>query len=561
MRPLSPRMTKLQQRLTDVGAAVLRDMREPDLRVLRGHVQSLQAMLSGAGAGAGASNDRIQTELVRFRETGKLHDVRSARLVSWGTRLRSVGQPALIEDGERFDPLLSEIDSFRTMPRPYRRCWRGLLDGYVNYDPGSARGAGDRNWRVLREYLNDNLPQLERSGQAPDWLAAIDDHANLLTEVPCTRYGAELLTGEGDSLEVLRRDLSVGDTSWIGQRIFEAQIEAAVRFDDRKFRDVLPRVIGLIEEHDVLADQGLSHVLDRYSECASIDVDQALCETSVSRWGNPWLERNDKLWTLVRPDTRRMVSSWHKLRLIEDFFNLLSADGINDQRRINFWKRHVDQISDMHFALGDASYRDPRPSFKALRQMMKGRMMSLTSGGVSSNNAFIMRIAGHVYVEFGEEGNAMFAFDAAKLPFDLTKMQVAGNKTALKHPSNVARIIHKDGVGERWERKADRLITSLSSARGGPQVSHATPSYGARPSAPPQPSAMSSSRLSSTASIVGKDAELFAFLAKHGIKTADSRDKGGSLWAYAPRSGPAANELTRRNFAWAERRGAWYLRS
>ena len=86
MRPLSSRMARLQQRLTDVGAAVFRDMPEPDLRVLRGHVQSLQAMLSGAGAGAGASNDRIQTELVRFRETGKLHDVRSARLVSWGTR-------------------------------------------------------------------------------------------------------------------------------------------------------------------------------------------------------------------------------------------------------------------------------------------------------------------------------------------------------------------------------------------------------------------------------------------------------------------------------------------
>lgn len=560
MRPLSPRMTKLQQRLADVGAAAFRDMPEPDLRILKGHVQSLQAMLSGAGAGAGASNDRIQTEILRFRETGRLHDVRSARLVSWGTRLRSVGQPALIEDGERFDPLLSEIDAFRSMPRPYRRCWRGLLDGYVNYDPGNARGAGDRNWRVLREYLNDNLPQLERSGQAPDWLAAIDDHANLLTEDPCTRYGAELLTGEGNPLEVLRRDLSAGDTSWIGQRIFEAQIEAAVRFDDRKFRDVLPRVIGLIVEHDVLADHGLSRVLDRYSECSSIEVDPALCETSVGRWGNPWLERNDTLWTLVRPDTRRMVSSWHKLRLIEDFFNLLSADGINDQRRINFWKRHVDQISDMHFALGDAAYRDPRPSFKTLRQMMKGRMLNLTNGGVSSNNAFIMRIAGHVYVEFGEEGNAMFAFDAAKLPFDLSKLQVAGNKTALKHPSNVARIIHKDGVGERWERKADRLIASLSAARSGSQVSHTTPSYGARPSAPPPPITISSNP-SPAPRPASADSELFAFFAKHGIKTADSRDKGGSLWAYAPRFGPATNELTRRNFAWAERRGAWYLRS
>ena len=55
-----------------------------------------------------------------------------------------------------------------------------------------------------------------------------------------------------------------------------------------------------------------------------------------------------------------MVSSWLKLRLIEDFFGLLSEDGINDQRRINFWKRYVDRISDMHFALGDCRlFRTP----------------------------------------------------------------------------------------------------------------------------------------------------------------------------------------------------------
>ncbi|WP_162528559.1 EH signature domain-containing protein [Novosphingobium sp. BW1] len=550
-------MIRLQERLAVAASAAFRDMPEPELRVLKGHVKSLQAMLGGAGAGSGVSNDRIQAEVLKFRETGKLHNVRSARLVCWGTRLGDRTQPPLIEDGDRFKPLLAEVDGFRIMPRPYRRCWRGLLDGYVNYDPGNAQGNGDHNWRLLREYLNDNLPVLERAGQTPDWLDTIDEHSNLLTDDPCTRYGAELLTGEGDPLEVLRRELSAGDSSWIGKRIFEAQIDAAVRFDDGKVRDVLPRVITLIGEHDVLADRGLARVLDRYADCSSIEVEPALCETSVGRWGNPWLERNDTQWTRVRPDTRKMVSSWHKLRLIEDFFNLLSADGINDQRRINFWKRHVDQITDMHFALGDAAYRDPRPGFKTLRQMMKGRLLSLTSGGVSSNNAFIMRIGGHVFVEFGEEGNAMFAFDAAKLPFDLSKHQVAGNKSALKHPSNVARIIHKDGVGERWERKADRLISRLSAA---PARTSSAASYSARPSstsAPSSPPARSAPTFRRPVS----DAELFAFFAKHGIKSADSRDKGGSLWAYAPRFGPATSELTQRNFAWAERRGAWYLRS
>lgn len=559
MRALTPRMIRLQERLAEVGLAALRDMPAPELKLLKGHVQSLQAMLGSAGAGgASVSSDRIQTEVLRFRESGKLRDIRSARLVCWGTRMGTRVQLPLIEDGDRFEPLLDEVDGFRTMRRPYRRCWRGLLDGYVNYDPDKAQGEGGRNWRILREYLNDNLPELERAGQPPDWLQTIDEHANLLTDDPCSRYGAEILEGTGDALDLLRRELSAGDSSWIGQRIFEAQIEAAVRFDDRRFRDVLPRVIDLIEEHDVLADRGLSRVLDRYSECSSIDVEPVLRDASVSRWGNPWLERNDTQWTRVRTEARNMVSSWHKLRLIEEFFNLLSEDGINDQRRINFWKKHVDQISDMHFALGDAAYRDPRPSFKSLRQMMKGRLLSLTSGGVSSNNAFIMRIGGHVYVEFGEEGNAMFAFDAKSLPFDLSKLQVAGNKTALKHPSNVARIIHNNGTGERWERKVDRLIAGLGAGRSS-KVNEAT--YQSARTSPPYVSASQPSRPVHISQPPAGDTELFAFFAKHGIKSADSRDMGGSLWAYAPRFGPATSELTRRNFAWAERRGAWYLRS
>ena len=45
---------------------------------------------------------------------------------------------------------------------------------------------------------------------------------------------------------------------------------------------------------------------------------------------------------------------------------------------------------------------------------MKGRLLRLESGG--RNNAFIMRIGGHVVVEFGEKGNAMFAFNGRLAP-------------------------------------------------------------------------------------------------------------------------------------------------
>ena len=568
MRDLSPRAIRLAERMRNVGDAALRNVPEPELGRLRAEIRQLRSMLGSAGSGAGAVPDRVREQVSRFRETGKLSDVRAARLVCWGTTLRDGREPALLEDPDRFPGLIDAVDGYRDLSRPYRRCWRGLLDGYVRYDPAGG-GPGQRNWGLLREYLNDNLPGLERAGSVPDWLATIDDHANILGERPCDRYGSALIEGDGSILDPLRRDLSMGDSSWITRRIVEAQIDAAVAFDDRRLARAMPAVVGLLGDHDLLADAGLARVLDRWSLCRPVDVEPSLRDLSTARWGNPWLERNDTRWTSVQPATRQMVSSWLKLSLIEKFFSLLSEDKLNDQRRVAFWKRYVDRIDDMHFALGKAAYTNPSPDFRALRKAMAGRLLRLENGGVARNNAFIMRMGGRVFVEFGEHGNALFAFDAATAPFDLRRPSIAGNRTALKHPSNLASITHRDG-GERWERKVERLMAELIGRAGDPSAA-TTASPPERTVAPPAPPASTGraaplglppaiasgppDRLKSSAG-----ADLHAFMAAHRIKSVDSRDKGGSLWAYAPETGPASIELARRGFVWSDRRGAWYLK-
>lgn len=585
MRPLSPRASGLRDRMAIATASILDGMAEPDLSGIRAQVSALRDIVGGSGSSAGGAPDRIRAAVASFRDTGRLPDVRAARLVCWGTTIAPPSQPALIEDGERFAPLLDEVDVFRTAPRPYRRCWRGLLDGYLRYDPdgASAAGPGRRNWGLLREYLNDNLSGLERAGQPPDWLTVMDEHANILTEDPCGRYGATLVETSHDPLEPLRRELSAGDSSWFGRRIFEAQISAAVAFDDRRLRLALPRVLELIDAHPLLADAALARVLDRYAEVVPCEVEPELRDASVYRWGNPWLGWNDKKWTQVADGTRQMVSSWLKLRFIETFFGLLSEDKANDQRRIAFWKGQVENISDMYFALGEAAYSDPRPDFRALHRDMKGRLLKLENGGGARNNAFIMRVGRHVFVEFGEKGNAMFAFDGDALPFDLSWRSVSGNKTALKHPSHVARVIHMDSLGERWERKIEREMARLgaggpaSPAASGPQSRAPTnpvPTAGARATpgsrpvtidAPPPWQAATAAprpaaRPSSDASPRITDGDSAAFLAERSIRSIDLRDRGGALWAYVPRHGPVAAELSRRGFAWAERKAAWWLK-
>ncbi|CAN5258676.1 hypothetical protein BH09PSE3_BH09PSE3_12300 [soil metagenome] len=561
MRPLSPRTIRLRETMESFSAAALRNVPEPDLSALRAEVRQLRGMLGRAGSGAGAATDRLREQVSQFRRTGRLPDVRAARLVCWGTTLRDPQASALIEDPDRFPNLIHEVDSFRDLRRPYRRCWRGLLDGYVRYDPTDAVEPGRRNWTMLREYLNDNLLSLERSGSPPDWLATIDEHPNLLGERPCDRYGSALLEGDQEVLEPLRQDLGVGDSSWLMRQIFDAQIDAAVAYDDARLGRVMPRVIDLISGHDLLADGALARMLDRYAACAGAEVEPALRDLSVARWGNPWLERNDTLWTGVGDAARQMVSSWLKLSLIEKFFSLLSEDRLNDQRRVAFWKSYVDRIDDMHFALGETAYKNPTPDFRSLRKAMAGRLLRLDDAGTTRNNAFVMRMGGRIFVEFGEKGNAMFAFDAVDAPFDLKRPSISGNRTALKHPTHLARMIHTDVGGQRWERKIERRIAELlgrppSRAVGPLQLpvprpveplSVAAPSWVRSP--PPIDRTISGAP------------EIAAVIASHSIKSVDLRDKGGSLWAYAPEGGPASADLRAHGFRWSERRGAWYLQS
>lgn len=553
MRALTPRASGLGERMRAAGEAAFRNVPTPDLTPLAAEIRAIRAILGGSGSGVGASPDRMRRAIAEYRETGRLSNVHSARLVCWGTTLCSGDQPPLIEDGERFEPLIDEVDGFRSMRRPYRKCWRGLLAGYVGYDPDKGPEVGRRNWTLLRTYLNDNLLDLDRTGRAPDWLQIVDDHVNLLTENPCGRYGARLLEDGPEVIEPLRRELSAGDSSWIGRRIFDAQIVAAVSFDDARLKRVMAPLLELIDAHPLLADDALARILDRYAGSAYTEIEPQLRDASIARWGNPWHEWNDTDWTRVEAGTRQMVSSWLKLKLIETFFRLLSEDGLNDQRRIDFWQRYVDRITEMHFALGDAAYYDTRPDFRSLRQSMKERLLRLESGG--RNNAFIMQIGSHVVVEFGEKGNAMFAFARGSLPFDLGRAAIAGNRTALKHPSHVARITHTDSVGEPWERKIERRMAELGAGR---------------PSAPPFCGPQAATGATAQTRPAWRAAEArpahavptdhAAFLSSNGITAIDSRDKGGSLWAYATAATPAAAELRRRGFAWSERRSAWYLK-
>ncbi|MFO1395462.1 MAG: EH signature domain-containing protein [Burkholderiales bacterium] len=270
---------------------------------------------------------------------------------------------------------------------------------------------------------------------------------------------------------------------------------------------------------------------------------------SVKHWKNPWLKTNDKTWGRVSNDARQMVAGWLKSKVMDKFFGLLSEDGVNDQRRLKFWLRYVEHVGEMYFALGNNAMHNNSPDFKQLRAEMAGLVLHLYAGGGPANNAFIMRMGSHIVVEFGEKGNACFIFDARKeLPFSL-KDWVAGDRTELKHDSNVARLLHFNRADSDWEEQFEDELARLV----GVKPSRATP--GLRPA----------NRLSTSASKPIYPSTNFSqssfddLVRHHSLRVGDNRMRGGALWVYVGKQETLVTmQLKKWGFQYNEHKTAWW---
>jgi len=462
------------------------------------------------------------------------------------------------------------------VPRPFRRCYHGLLHSYLQYDPedDDSKPIGKRNWGSLRSYLHQRASNIRAPGIAePEWIAAISANRELLTEQPCASYANAALEGDVRRFEDVCRSLDIVGNWWLIRQFVLAQIKAAAAQIDSRFRNLLPKLEAMLEQHEYFLGDGLAALLERYGTSEPLELDENLRDFAVKHWGNPWLKLNDKKWGRVSASTRQMVTGWLKLKFIQKFFSLLAEDGVNDQRRLEFWLGYVDHISDMHFALGNDAMYSASPDFKQLRVEMAGRLLHLSAGGPPSNNAFIMRIGRHVVVEFGETGNACFVFDGRRdLPFNLNGRYVHGS-TELKDKSRVARLLHIDRSHARWETTFKSELRPLlgvvpdltprhSQTHASPRpTSTARPPVETRGSAPISPDAasptatsrnpVSSSGVRNFLVIPSFSETAFkAFVEERTLECADRRPQGGALWVFVD---PADTDNTRQLKAWAFR--------
>lgn len=408
----------------------------------------------------------LQEAAVRhFWTTRRIENFREALLVSHGLTLPVVpGQRGVIEDKERFPILLNAVDTHAQGPQRFRRCFQGLLKGYLSYDPESSNASpvGAENWQTLRTYLRKRTGQLLSARHSPQWTQTIQAHPALFSANPCQPYGVRLLAGDSSQVNELRATLEISADSWFIQKLYLAQVEAGVSKNDEGFLQVLPRLVELLHEHEPTRNEGLILVLNRAVRVPTVPQPENLRDAAVSWWGSPWL-KSRAMWAhpALDPQARKMVSSWQKLAFITAFFTLLAEERSADTRRLAFWARYVDVITDIHFALGYDARTNPSPDFRKLRKDMEGCVVDLMDNN-SVNNAFIMTMGDVVVVEFSLMNNACYGYDARKeLPFDLSQpLGTTGDgRNSLKSRSKAALYLrHADLTSGKWERQFEAKL-------------------------------------------------------------------------------------------------------
>ncbi len=397
------------------------------------------------------SKDRICGALAMLRSQGAAAlDNAQFYFACWSFTESCGNHPPLIEDGRHFPAMMSEARK----RQPRTLLWQGLLDAFFRYAPSPMSAQGEMNWRSLRTWLAEDLDKL-RSRTHPDWapllpwLAVLTANQNLFGDKPCRPYALEALGRNLTRVDSIKADLGIPPTSWFWRELVFSQIEEAAGWhDDVRFKQVLDTLLEQLADHPVFGDEGLAKLLTRYGQCTDKSVHEELKRFAVDAWGSPQLTQQAK-WGLVEPSVKAMVSEWLALEDLEDFFERLQAGGLADIRRLKFWKRFVKQISFSHIALSNHLCSSKQPNWVEFKQKKKGRYSRLDGGG-GSKNAFIMKIDGYYFVEFGETGDACYGYMAGTEPFSLGSGQLT-YPDDLKDKSG--RIFWGSHKGGSWESR------------------------------------------------------------------------------------------------------------
>lgn len=498
------------------------------------------------GAGIVVDRRSIMMAVADFKASGTTGGFRDLKYVCLGIGALDGEGWSLLADETLRDAVARMAEQQASTHRRLR-CFQALLSSYFSFPANSEAASAESKtgWCALRRWLRaerDHL--LTLLDFKPPWIEALLRHPELLTNQPCDKFGVDLVQGNASSLNDAREGLSIPENSWVVEDAVLAQMKAAWALDDPPFKAKLPDLLAIamgrvgVSISEPLRIRCVALLVSRYARCSDHPEQLALRDAAISTIGNPWLRRTHwDAWVRVSDQAddraREMVFFWLKERLVLDFFELLSADGINDRRRVAYWLRFVPFVEDMWFVLGTSASLGKGGRLSEFRERAQGRLLSL-EGAAADNNAFVMRIGAYLAVEFGAAGNAFYLLRWDSLSPSLLEAFHSGRARKgvrildLKSDVHEDRLRHVDSpvALKSWEQKFDDKLTKLIGKK--PEL---------RPACVPQ---------------------LEVLVAKGRVNVVDLRDAGGALWVYeAARSSHLARNLQALDFSYRADHG-WY---
>lgn len=507
------------------------------------------------------ASDSLAQVVAAYRRTRNVNGFRDLKYICYGAALQNPEDGWCVLGNEKLrDKLLENVEQL-DKPRQRLKCFQALLSSYFSfalYDEHTPEAA-KTGWEILRVWLSRQRGQFQRDGtkntlRLPDWFTILTEHSTLLTTTPCDRYGKELLHDDSTGIENARQGLGIPSDSWVMEETILSHIKATIALRDNPFKERLDQLLNQLFKvaqgqtsvtvSELLKRRAIAMLLSRYARCTSNPEHPELRDAAVSAIGNPWSQI--KIWNAWVKDAsgqsdveaREMVNGWLTRQLITDFFDLLSTDGQVDQRRLNYWLRFVSAIEGTPWlALGPDALHNKTQPYCDLRERAKGRLLRLDNAGVSSNNAFIMKIGKWLIVEFGVTGNACYVYPVTPMPFSLGGAAIS--LYDLKDKNQGEALRHKDGLNV-WESNFDQIIC--------PKVNY----Y-------PQGEIQSRVVSHSTNSASHNLSSIEQYVKRFSLGVEDSRKSGGAFWVYTKRGDhpEVDRNLESWNFKYKQGRGWW----
>lgn len=500
------------------------------------------------------NSDRVRQSLQVFAQQGRVQSLSHARNVCYALSRSFPGQEeGVLADTRLFHALLDNeqgIGRWRKRPLAFTRCYRGLVSSYFEFYglTDDVRLQTSNNWCELRQYLYDSTDWIQHKQHNPRWVDTAMTYRGLFAEIPEKELTDAAVRGDEELLHKVYEDLFIGEDSWFRHRLLLSRVRAAVEQSDKTFVAAISGLLRLIGSSQLVRDEALALILERYMACDDASEHTELRDAAVDWWGNPWLPSQELHWGRVKKHVRNQVAQWLHKEFIEAFFGKLASENVGDSRRIQFWSRYLGQFSDMHFGLSDSILYSRNPDFMKLIKKMQGLYAKLRSSSSSDQNAFIMTLGNLVVVEFSNESNALYAYRKNSVPFDYEHdLQMRVDATnSLKHsaPNSLFKLMHKDGH-VRWEEKFAERIAQHTGIR--PRA------YGrASKASKPKQYGNSKPRVKMERWV------LDTLRSEYGIESRDLRSNGGNLWVLTDDSNSRVNEMLKScNFAYRSGRGWW----